>query len=157
MSEGLARRVIDELGERGFTLAVAESCTGGQLSAALTAVSGASHVFLGGVVAYGNQAKQDLLGVDWRTLEEYGAVSEETAAEMARGVRERFGSDFAIATTGVAGPGGGSELKPVGLVYLAWAGPGTLRAERKLFTGDRGSVQHQAVEQALAGLWKDLD
>lgn len=157
MSEGLARRVIDELGERGFTLAVAESCTGGQLSAALTAVPGASRVFLGGVVAYGNQAKQDLLGVDWRTLEEYGAVSEETAAEMARGARERFGSDFAIATTGVAGPGGGSELKPVGLVYLAWAGAGTVRVERKLLEGDRGSVQRQAVEQALAGLWKDLD
>jgi PncC family amidohydrolase len=157
MSEGLARRIVDELGERNLTLAVAESCTGGQLSAALTAVPGASRVFLGGVVAYSNEAKIELLGVDWRILEEHGAVSEETAAEMARTARERFGSDIAIATTGVAGPGGGSELKPVGLVYLAWAGADSVRVERKLFTGDRASVQRQAVEQALSRLWKELD
>lgn len=157
MSKGLARRIIDELSERGMTLAVAESCTGGQLSAALTAVPGASRVFLGGVVAYSNEAKIELLGVDWRSLEEHGAVSAEVAEEMARGARLRFGADLTLATTGVAGPGGGSALKPVGLVYLAWAGASSMRVERKLFSGDRAVVQHQAVEQALAGLWQDLD
>jgi nicotinamide-nucleotide amidase len=157
MTEGLARRIVDELSERGRTLAVAESCTGGQLAAALTAVPGASRIFPGGIVAYSNEAKLELLGVDWRVLEEHGAVSEETAAQMARGARERFCSDYAIATTGVAGPGGGSELKPVGLVYLAWASASGVRVERRLLQGDRAAVQRQAVEQALAGLWKNLD
>ncbi len=139
------------------TLAVAESCTGGQLAAALTAIPGASLVFLGGIVAYANAVKAELLGVDWRALEEHGAVSEEVAAQMAAGARERFVSDCAVATTGVAGPDGGSALKPVGLVYIAWADAHGVRVERKLFSGDRASVQHQAVSTALAGLWKGLD
>lgn len=157
MSSALAQRLISELAERGWTLSVAESCTGGQLAAALTAVPGASRVFLGGVVAYANEVKIELLGVDWRTLEDFGAVSEETAVEMAALARERFNSDFAIATTGVAGPGGGSALKPIGLVYLAWANARGVRTERRLFHGDRANVQAQAVEQALAGLWKGLE
>jgi PncC family amidohydrolase len=157
MTDALAKRVVDELSERELTLAVAESCTGGRLAAAITAIPGASLIFLGGIVAYANEVKAELLGVDWRVLEEQGAVSEEVAAQMAQGARERFVSDCAIATTGVAGPGGGSELKPVGLVYIAWADAHGVRVERRLFSGDRASVQQQAVSSALAGLWKGLE
>jgi PncC family amidohydrolase len=156
MAEGLARRVVDELAELRRTLAVAESCTGGQLAAAITAVPGASRVFLGGIVAYANEAKQELLGVDRRALEEHGAVSEEVARQMALGARRRFGSDYAVATTGVAGPGGGTELKPVGLVYIAWANATGEHVERKLFGGDRAAIQRQSVTHALAWLWRNL-
>jgi PncC family amidohydrolase len=157
MTEALVRRIIDELYERGLTLAVAESCTGGQLAAAITAVPGASSIFLGGIIAYSNEVKIELLGVDWRALEEHGAVSEEVARQMALLARQRCGSELAIATTGVAGPGGGSEAKPVGLVYIAWADERKVRVERKLFYGDRASVQQQTVEYALASLWKGLE
>ncbi len=109
--------------ERGRTLAVAESCTGGTIAARFTAMPGASAYFRCGVVAYSNEAKRDLLGVDAEALARYGAVSEQVARQMAEGVRRVAGADYAVATTGIAGPAGGSPEKPVGTVWIAMATP----------------------------------
>ena len=152
----LAARLLELLAGRGATLATAESCTGGRIAAALTAVPGSSRVFLGGIVAYSNRVKVELLGVSPRTIEEYGAVSEQCAREMALGARGRFASDFAIAVTGIAGPEGGSVEKPVGTVWFAWATSESVSAELKLLTGGRAAVQDQAAEFALEGLWREL-
>jgi nicotinamide-nucleotide amidase len=111
--------VLEELRRDGETLAVAESCTGGLISKRITDISGASDVFLGGAVTYANEAKIKMLGVSEETLRKHGAVSEETAIEMSRGIRRVTGSDFGISTTGIAGPTGGSEEKPVGTVYIS--------------------------------------
>lgn len=121
--DSLASVVLKRLRERGQTLSLAESCTGGGLGAELTAVPGASEVLLGGVIAYANVVKCELLGVPSSLLEEVGAVSDEVAMAMADGVRRLTGSDWALAITGIAGPGGGSDEKPVGLVHIAVAGP----------------------------------
>ena len=133
--------VADELRGRELTLAVAESCTGGMLGARITARAGSSDYFLGGVLSYSNQAKMDLLGVPPGMLAQYGAVSEEVAGAMAEGARTALGADFALSVTGVAGPGGGTEEKPVGLVYLGCAGPGGTRVRRSSFPGDRETVR----------------
>lgn len=139
------------------TVSVAESCTGGAVSAALTAIPGSSKSFVGGVVAYENAIKVTALGVREETLARYGAVSEETVLEMAEGMRARFGSDFAIATTGIAGPTGGTPEKPVGLVWLGFAGPDGARAlKRQMPDGDRASIQLRATIASLALLWKEL-
>lgn len=119
MEESLEARVGRRLREKGLSLAVAESCTGGLLAHRITNMPGASSYFLGGIVAYSNRAKEALLGVRRETLERYGAVSKETVEEMARGARERFGSDIALAVSGIAGPGGGTLDKPVGTVWFA--------------------------------------
>lgn len=119
--ETLAELVHRTLLQRGLTLAVAESCTGGNIASQLTAQAGASAYFKGGVVAYSNEVKENVLGVQHKTLEVYGAVSEETACEMVQGVRQRLGADVAIATTGIAGPDGGTREKPVGTVWVAVA------------------------------------
>lgn len=119
--ETLAELVHRTLMQRGLTLAVAESCTGGNIASQLTAQAGASAYFKGGVVAYSNEVKENVLGVQHKTLEVYGAVSEETACEMVQGVRQRLGADVAIATTGIAGPDGGTREKPVGTVWIAVA------------------------------------
>lgn len=119
--ETLAELVHRTLLQRGLTLAVAESCTGGNIASQLTAQAGASAYFKGGVVAYSNEVKENVLGVQHKTLEVYGAVSEETACEMVQGVRQRLGADVAIATTGIAGPDGGTREKPVGTVWIAVA------------------------------------
>lgn len=119
--ETLAELVHRTLLQRGLTLAVAESCTGGNIASQLTAQAGASAYFKGGVVAYSNEVKKNVLGVQHKTLEVYGAVSEETACEMVQGVRQRLGADVAIATTGIAGPDGGTREKPVGTVWVAVA------------------------------------
>src|SRR5688500_16656339 len=121
MLSDLAQSVVDKLTELGQTLAVAESCTGGRLSAAITGVPGSSAVFLGGIVSYSNDVKEALLDVKEETLRLHGAVSPETAREMAAGVKTRLGSDYGIGITGIAGPDGGTSDKPVGLVYVAWA------------------------------------
>ena len=124
----MVRRLHELLLERSATLATAESCTGGRLAHVLTEVPGASAVFPGGIVAYANAVKRDQLGVRADTLAAHGAVSEQTVVEMARGVRERLGSTYGVATSGVAGPGGGTPDKPVGTIWLAAAGPdGALR------------------------------
>lgn len=157
MLTDLAQAVVDKLSELSQTLAVAESCTGGQLSAAITAIPGSSKVFLGGIVSYSNDVKEALLDVSEETLRLHGAVSPETAREMALGVRNRIGADYGIGITGIAGPGGGGPDKPVGLVYVAWAGPEEfINVARMRFPGDREQVQLQSVELALAGLMQRL-
>ena len=117
---------------------MAESCTGGGLGASLAAVPGASDVFLGGVIAYANAVKQQLLGVPATLLEQHGAVSDPVAQAMAEGARRITGADWALAITGVAGPGGGSEAKPVGLVHIAVAGPDGCSSEGVRFGASRG-------------------
>lgn len=134
---------------RGLTLAVAESCTGGMLAARITDVAGSSEYFLGGVVAYSNPVKEAVLGVPAAVLVEHGAVSLETALAMAGGARELFGSDVAIAITGIAGPGGGSPEKPVGLVCLGLVSPGVRHAEANRFEGDRGAIRSASVDRAF--------
>ncbi|MET0552780.1 MAG: competence/damage-inducible protein A [Vicinamibacteria bacterium] len=145
----LAEVVAALLTERPRTLALAESCTGGLVAARLTAVPGSSAFFDRGYVTYSNRAKVDLLGVDPSVLERHGAVSEETARAMAEGARRAAGSDLAVAITGIAGPTGATEDKPVGLVFLALAGDGLDRVRRAQFPGERDRVRAQAAQAAL--------
>ena len=152
--EGAVQR---ELLRRGETIAVAESCTGGRVASALTATPGSSAVFLGGVVAYDNAVKMAELDVPADVLAAHGAVSEETARTMASGVRARLKTDVGFATTGIAGPDGGSEQKPVGLIWFALAMPdGRLLAEKMNFRGDRNAIQARASTYALGMLWRAL-
>ena len=139
------------LRERGQTLAVAESCTGGLVAERITEVAGASDYFAGGVVAYADASKQALLGVPEAILTEHGAVSEPVVRSMAEGVRECFGSDFGIAITGISGPGGGSSEKPVGLVHLALARQGETHADQFVFPLDR--VRHRMLPAQIALDW----
>jgi len=152
-------RVGDALREAGQTVAVAESCTGGLIGTLLTAVPGSSDYFDRALVTYSNDAKQDVLAVSREALDVHGAVSEPVAMEMATGTRDTAETDWAISTTGIAGPGGGTEENPVGTVYvgLAWAAPwGTEESgatvERYEFDGDRGEVREQIARQALEDL-----
>ena len=149
--DSLASVVLERLRRRGQTLAVAESCTGGGLGAALAAVPGASDVFLGGVIAYANPVKQEVLGVSPELLEAHGAVSDPVAQAMAQGGRRATGADWALAITGVAGPGGGTEQKPVGLVHIAVAGPDGCVSEGVRFgsSRDRSSIQTLSAGEAL--------
>lgn len=152
-AETLPELVADVFMRGGFTLATAESCTGGLLAAQLTAMAGASDYYRGGVTAYCNDAKERLLGVRHATLEAYGAVSSETVAEMACGVRERFASDYAVATTGVAGPAGGTPSAPVGTVWVGIAGPqGRVETRRLQLHGRRAQV----IERATQSVWAEL-
>jgi nicotinamide-nucleotide amidase len=141
--------VLDRCRERGWTLATAESCTGGLLAAALTGVPGASDVVAGGIVAYANEVKIEQLDVPAELIEEHGAVSAEVAEAMARGARERLGVDVAVAVTGVAGPGGGTEGKPVGLVYYHAETPEGGRGASFDFPGDRDSIRRRAAVASL--------
>jgi len=138
------------LKERKQTLALAESCTGGCLAHRLTNVPGASAVFLGGVVAYSNAAKQKFLGVRTKTLAARGAVSEAVAREMAEGARRKFGADFALGITGIAGPGGGTKARPAGTVFLALAGTFGTITERRLNSYGREKFKEITARQALA-------
>lgn len=148
--EELAEAVGRLLRASGKKLALAESCTGGMVSSLVTDVAGSSDYFLGGVVSYANGAKEELLGVGDETLRAHGAVSEETAREMARGARERFGADVAAAITGIAGPGGGTDEKPVGTVWFAIADrDGREVAKKRSFVGDRSLVRRTASVHAL--------
>lgn len=157
MINDLAKAVVARLTELSQTLAVAESCTGGRLSAAITAIPGSSAVFSGGIVSYSDDVKEALLDVREETLRLHGAVSAETAREMAAGVKARLRTDYGIGITGIAGPGGGTPDKPVGLVYVAWAGPEEFHnVARMRFPGDREQVQQSSVELALAGLMQRL-
>ena len=137
------------LRERGLTVATAESCTGGLVGAALTQEPGSSDFYLGGVVSYDNAVKEKMLGVGQQSLEEKGAVSPEVAKEMAAGARARLGTDLALATTGIAGPDGGSDAKPVGLVYIGLATPQGIEAKKFQFYGGRDSVRALTVQAAL--------
>jgi nicotinamide-nucleotide amidase len=142
--------LLAELGARGATLALAESCTGGLVAELVTEVPGSSRVFLGGVVAYSNAAKSALLGVDPALIEAHGAVSEAVARAMAEGARARFGASFAAAVTGIAGPDGGTPEKPVGLVHFAVASARGTRAKVVTFTGNRNDVRKRSAFAALA-------
>lgn len=149
--------VVERLKAAGKTVATAESCTGGGIGHALTAVSGSSTVYLGGVISYTNQVKQNLLGVSAQCLDDHGAVSAQTAASMASGVRNLIKADFGISVTGLAGPDGDGSGKPVGLVYIGLAGETAVRVEAYHFSGHRQSVRAQAVAAALELLLNELE
>ena len=144
-----AELVLRLLRERGLTLATAESCTGGLVGGKLTEIAGSSDVFVGGVIAYSNEVKERALAVPSQTLSAYGAVSAETASAMAHGACAALGADVAVAVTGVAGPGGGSDEKPVGLVHVSAVGPMGEREARLDFPGDRETIRGRAVTLAL--------
>ncbi len=137
------------LKQRRFTISVAESCTGGMIGALITNISGSSEYFERGVVTYSNRAKTELLGVPAELIERHGAVSSEVAAAMATGIRERAGTDIGLSVTGVAGPGGGTEQKPVGLVYIGLAGSRGVRTAEYRFLGDREQIRRRSAQMAL--------
>jgi nicotinamide-nucleotide amidase len=135
--------------ERGYTIAVGESCTGGLLGARLTAIPGSSDVFHGGIIAYDNSVKTKLLGVSDVTLKEHGAVSEQVSREMAEGCARELGTTIGIGITGVAGPGGGTPGKPVGTVWIGVAGLGETRTLGRAYVGDREEIRLRATQASL--------
>ena len=143
-------RLVAALAEKGLTCATAESCTGGGVGSAITSVAGSSAVFLGGVISYSNEVKANVLGVSRESLARVGAVSSEVAAQMASGAKRVIGADLAVSLTGIAGPGGGSAEKPVGLVWFGLASPDGVTTESRIFPGDRAAVRAAAVEHALS-------
>jgi nicotinamide-nucleotide amidase len=155
--EALAKAIGERLRSAGEELVTAESCTGGWVAQVVTAVAGSSEWFERGFVTYSNASKQELLGVRVETLARHGAVSEETAREMALGALGRSKAGVAVAVTGIAGPSGGSPDKPVGTVCFAWADRRGARSETRHFPGDRDSVRRQSVVHALEGVLRTLD
>jgi nicotinamide-nucleotide amidase len=156
--DSLERTVVTRLAERGDTLAVAESCTGGMLGARISRVPGASEVWLGGVQSYADDVKRRLLAVPADLIESEGAVSEAVARAMAAGVRRSLGSDWALSVTGIAGPGGERPGKPVGTIHLGLAGPTPAAARHLALTAgwDRENNRRFAVQQALTLLWRAI-
>ncbi len=154
--ETLEQVVVKLLQQKNYTVSTAESCTGGLLTGRLVNVSGASDVLKEGFITYSNEAKSKYLGVRQETLEAYGAVSEQTAAEMARGAVKAAGSDAALAITGIAGPDGGTQEKPVGLVYIACNVKGDINVKRFHFLGNRQKVREQSIIYALDMLRRSL-
>ncbi len=142
-------RMIELLKKNNMTISTAESCTGGLIAKSITDISGASDVFGYGFVTYANEAKQNILGVWKDALLEYGAVSEPVAVLMSRGARRVSGSDIAISVTGIAGPGGGSEEKPVGLVYISLATPGGTICRKFNFSGTRDEIRSKTADTAI--------
>ena len=168
MSECIDKRaanVVKLLSDKGKKAATAESCTGGLVSSAITSVSGSSEVFEMGVCSYANRIKQSILGVSVQALENFGAVSEQVAKEMAQGVMKCSGSDFGVSTTGIAGPNGGTEEKPVGTVWIGVCSKNSCRAERFLFgvsgcpegLTEREYIRRQAVCKALELLQLEIE
>ena len=156
-SGDIVEAVSEALHVAGMTLAIAESCTAGLIGKRITDRAGASRVFLGGVVAYHDSAKTAALGVSEEDLERFGAVSEEVARQMALGVAERWGADAGLAVTGIAGPDGGTEDKPVGMVWFGVAIDGEARTTRVDFVGDRSAVRERAAQCALALLLRAIE
>ncbi len=152
----LAELVLDAARRRGARIATAESCTGGLVGARLTEIPGSSDVYVGGVVAYANELKTGVLGVDSALVAEHGAVSEPVAVAMARGAVERLGADAAVSVTGIAGPGGGSEAKPVGTIWYGVAFEGRVDAHRSLLPGTRHDIRARAAQAALHLLLRRL-
>ena len=151
--ENLAETIGGRLKKQALMVSVAESCTGGWIAKVITDIPGSSQWFDRGFVTYTNQAKQEMLGVQAETLQAFGAVSEQTVQEMADGVLAHSAAQFALAVSGVAGPGGGTKEKPVGMVCFAWSGPSlSTFAKTQYFTGDREQIRRAAVEYALSGL-----
>ena len=158
----LLQSVAAELGEqlvaRNMLMATAESCTGGWVSKIITDLDGSSRWFECALVTYHNEAKQDFLGVSVQTIKDYGAVSQPTVKEMVLGLLDRCNAGIGVSISGIAGPGGGTDEKPVGTVWMAWARPGrVLEAVKFQFAGDREAVRRQAVYEALQGLKRLLD
>jgi PncC family amidohydrolase len=149
MAESVETTIARLFDQRGLWLAVAESCTGGLIGHYITNMPGASTYFKGGVIAYANDTKMGLLGVSGETLERYGAVSEATVLEMAGGVRDLLKADIGLSVSGIAGPGGGTPEKPVGLVWIGLRAPRAELARQMIFSGDRISIKQQAAEAAL--------
>lgn len=150
----LAEQLGRLLKANGKKIATAESCTGGWIAQVITEVSGSSAWFDRGFVTYSNAAKVQMLGVSPQTLEKYGAVSAETATEMAAGALAHSDADVAVAVTGIAGPDGGTPEKPVGTVFIAWADKnGKFKVVRKQFTGNRRQTRAQTVKSAVEGMW----
>ncbi len=147
--KNIQETVVELLIKNRLKLATAESCTGGLIAQKITSVAGASECFDCGVVTYSNGQKQKLLGVLAETLEKFGAVSQQTALEMCKGVKALSGADFGISVTGIAGPGGGTSEKPVGTVWIGICGENLHKAERFLFSGDRQQVRESTAEMAL--------
>ena len=145
------------LRRHGATVATAESCTGGLIASLLTDVSGSSDYYLGSVIAYANEVKRSVLGVSAETLQTVGAVSQEAALQMARGTRRLLGADYALSTTGIAGPTGGTAEKPVGLVYIALVGPDVERCERHVWTNDRLANKRLSAQRAIQMLIEHLE
>lgn len=154
--DNLAFTLFEKLKSLGATLSTAESCTGGNIAHLVTLIPGSSEVFKGGVVSYANSAKRDLLGVRQDTLEEFGAVSGQTVRQMAEGVRQRLGTDYAIATSGIAGPAGGSDEKPVGTVWIGLADKDGSRAEKFFFPTTRDNFIERTSNQAILMLLNHL-
>ena len=152
----LEDEVVAQLKERGLSLTTAESCTAGLVAGRIMNVAGASAVYGEGYITYSNEAKEKLLGVSHDTLEQYGAVSRETACEMAKGAAEAAGADTALSVTGIAGPDGGTEEKPVGLVYIGCFVLGNVRVEECRFKGERQENREASVERALLILREEL-
>lgn len=149
-------KIVDLLCQRGLKIATAESCTGGMIAAKLVSVAGVSEVFEEGYITYANRAKEELLGVRRETLERYGAVSEETAREMAEGAARKANADCSVVSTGIAGPGGGTAEKPVGLVFIGVRVWEKTVVRRFFFEGSRAQVRRQAAQTALAFLYEQL-
>ena len=157
MTDKIVQKIATQFVKRKLTLGFAESCTGGQVSAAITSLSGSSKYFSGGLVCYANQAKHDLLKVKKGALEKHGAVSSVVALAMARGAKKALKVDWALSLTGVAGPTGGSKEKPVGLVHFGVVGPNFEMSAHKIFKGSRKRIQKQAAEFGLRLLLKSLN
>ena len=149
--------IVDRLASMNMTVATAESCTGGLIASSIVDIAGASDCFNEGYITYSNEAKMRNLSVKESTLMQYGAVSTQTAKEMAMGVRKKAHADFGIASTGIAGPGGGSPEKPVGLVYIACAYDDKCQVRQLNLSGDRSQVRHQAADEALQLLSDCID
>jgi nicotinamide-nucleotide amidase len=155
----LAREILEQAKTKKLRLVTAESCTGGLIAACLTEIAGSSEVFERGFITYSNDAKMTNLGVSRKTLLDFGAVSSETALEMAEGALRASNADIAVAVTGIAGPQGGTDDKPVGLVYIGIAclKNGESETFKNIFTGDRSAVRAASVVAALAALKNQLD
>ena len=145
----LEEEVAQLLLAKKYTIAVAESCTGGLIAFRLTDVPGSSAFFERGAVTYSNRSKTEMLGVPEAVIQKYGAVSEQTAKQMAEGIRKQSGTDLGLAATGIAGPTGGTSEKPVGTVFIALSYDGGTECQKHLFPGDRGAIRHKTSETAL--------
>jgi len=145
----LAKKLGRLLLEKNLSLSICESCTGGMLGSIITEIPGSSKYFKGGVIAYSNEIKNKIIGVKMETLKNFGAVSSQTAKEMAHNVKKITGSDIGISITGIAGPGGGTKTKPVGLVYIGVATGKKVRVKKNIFSGNRQQIRKKACANAL--------
>lgn len=152
----LEKRVVEELKKYDLTLVTAESCTGGMIGARIANVPGASEVFYGGFITYSNEMKQKIIKVSKKTLKKHGAVSKQTAKEMAKGAAKQGNAKIAVSVTGIAGPDGGTPEKPVGLVYIGCYIHGKVKVKKCNFSGDRQKIREQTVEMALQIIEKSI-